>query len=93
MDTALTSGPTPNLTPMIIRELTPDEVGILREGQAIWGEQNRASDVFLTVDDEAVLWARDSTGNQRVMVNLTNHRNVEGIGRTLHRGAWSLDLR
>ncbi len=65
------------------RELTSEELTVLREVRAFWGQQNSAADVVFSDSNEAVLFVKARNGSRPVMVVLTN------LGRWLADGTLS----
>jgi len=56
----------------VTRNLTEDELRILRMIQDHYGPQNSAENAFRASDDNAVLVVRSRDGSGTFMVNLTN---------------------
>lgn len=54
------------------RDLTSEELAVLREIRAFWGPQNSAADVVFSDSNEAVLFVKARNGSCPVMVVLTN---------------------
>src|SRR5690348_16269950 len=54
------------------RDLTPEELAILREIRSFWGPQNSIHDVFFSNQDEAALFVKARNGSSQVVVVLTN---------------------
>ena len=53
------------------RELTPGEAEILAQVRQLYGETGTACDVFVSNDDEAIVWVRASLKGVPFIVNLT----------------------
>jgi hypothetical protein len=65
------------------RDLTAQELAVLRDIRVLWGPQNQRSDVFFTDEDEAVIFVRDRSGSLPVCAVLTN------LARFLAEGSYS----